>query len=249
MFEKLSHLTQLKQDVYNANMMLKTHNLVVLTWGNVSGIDENREYIVIKPSGVEYDMLTPEMMAVVNMRGETVGGELKPSSDTPTHLELYKAYKEIGGVCHTHSLYATSFAQATQSTVSLTGIDALGTTHADYFDGTIPCTRNLKKKEIQNDYEKNTGLVIIETLKKANTTPSDMPAVLVKSHGPFTFGRNAVESVEHSVVLENAAHMAFNTRLLAISGTFGNPPIMKNELLRKHFDRKHGANAYYGQGK
>lgn len=258
MFNELTHLTQLeqlkqlkklKEEVYNANMMLKTHNLVVLTWGNVSGIDANREYVVIKPSGVEYDKLTPEMMAVVNMRGEVVDGGLKPSSDTPTHLELYKAYKEIGGVCHTHSLYATSFAQSTQSTVNLIGIDALGTTHADYFDGTIPCTRGLKKKEIQNDYEKNTGLVIIEALKKADTTPSKMPAVLVKSHGPFTFGRNAVESVEHSIILENVAHMAFNTRLLAVSGTFGNPPCMKNELLRKHFDRKHGANAYYGQDK
>ena len=237
----LEHLKELREEVYRANMMLKEHNLVVLTWGNVSGIDKNREYIVIKPSGVDYDKLTPENMAVVNMRGEVVEGNLKPSSDTPTHLELYKAYKEIGGVCHTHSLYATSFAQSYYSKE----INALGTTHADYFDGAVPCSRMMKKNEIKTDYEKNTGLVIIETLNKVKKSPTQMPAVLVRSHGPFTFGKNAEESVEHSLILENVAHLAFNTKIIAVAGMYGGS--MQNELLRKHFDRKHGANAYYGQ--
>lgn len=238
----LEHLKELREEVYRANMMLKEQNLVVLTWGNVSGIDKNREYVVIKPSGVDYGKLTPENMAVVNMQGEIVEGDFKPSSDTPTHLELYKAYDEIGGVCHTHSLYATSFAQ------SITNFDCIypyGTTHADYFDGVIPCTRAMKKKEIETDYEKNTGLVIVETLKKNKLSPEEMPAVLVKSHGPFTFGKDAPESVEHSIILENVANMAFNTRMLMpeMVGSF----FMQKELLRKHFDRKHGANAYYGQ--
>lgn len=240
----LEQLKQLKEEVYNANMMLKEYDLVVLTWGNVSGIDKNREYVVIKPSGVEYDKLTPESMAVVNMRGETVEGDLKPSSDTPTHLELYKAYKEIGGICHTHSLYATSFAQSRWTD----GVNALGTTHADYFDGAIPCTRAMKKKEIEKDYEKNTGLVIIETLDEIKKSPEQMPAVLVKSHGPFAFGKNAEEAVEHSIILENVAHLAFNTKVLSGDAALVNFN-MQNKLLRKHFDRKHGANAYYGQGK
>ncbi|MCL2772182.1 MAG: L-ribulose-5-phosphate 4-epimerase AraD [Oscillospiraceae bacterium] len=238
-------LEQLKEEVYRANMMLKEHNLVILTWGNVSGIDANHEYVVIKPSGVEYDKLTPESMVVVNLRGEVVEGDLKPSSDTPTHIELYKTYKEIGGVCHTHSLYATSFAQCSTQSVN---IPALGTTHADYFDGAIPCTRALKKKEIRSDYEKNTGLVIVETLEKEKLSPEQMPAVLVKSHGPFTFGKNAAEAVEHSIILEEVAHLAANSILLTgvmSLGIIGYK--MQDELLRKHFDRKHGANAYYGQ--
>jgi len=239
----LEHLKELREEVYKANMMLKEYNLVVLTWGNVSGIDKNREYVVIKPSGVDYDKLTPDNMAVVNMRGEVVEGDFKPSSDTPTHLELYKAYKEIGGVCHTHSLYATSFAQARWDD----GITAFGTTHADYFDGKIICTRKMKKEEIEADYEKNTGLVIIETLEKAKKSPSEMPAVLVKSHGPFTFGKNAEESVEHALILENVAHLAFNTKIITSVGLVDCK--IQNSLLRKHFDRKHGANAYYGQGK
>jgi len=240
----LEHLKELREEVYRANMMLKEHNLVVLTWGNVSGIDKNREYVVIKPSGVDYDKLTPENMVVVNLRGEVVEGDLKPSSDTPTHLELYKEYKEISGVCHTHSLYATSFAQSNWNAES---IYPYGTTHADYFDGTVPCTRAMKKKEIETDYEKNTGLVIIETLKKFKLNPEQMPAVLVKSHGPFTFGKSAEDSVEHSLILENVAHMAFNTKILSYTGINGFS--MQKELLRKHFDRKHGANAYYGQKK
>jgi len=237
----LEQLKQLRERVYKANMMLKEHNLVVLTWGNVSGIDKNREYIVIKPSGVDYDKLSPENMAVVNMRGEVVEGDLNPSSDTPTHLELYKAFKKLGGICHTHSLYATSFAQSYWAK----GINALGTTHADYFDGAVPCTRAMKKSEIETDYEKNTGLVIVETLKKTKSSPSQMPAVLVRSHGPFTFGKDAKESVEHALILENVAHMAFNAQVLTNVGYTGYA--MQNALLRKHFDRKHGANAYYGQ--
>jgi L-ribulose-5-phosphate 4-epimerase len=240
----LEHLKELREQVYKANMMLKEHNLVVLTWGNVSGIDKNREYVVIKPSGVDYDKLSPENMAVVNMRGQVVEGDLNPSSDTHTHLELYKAYTELGGICHTHSLYATSFAQASQA---LGTINPLGTTHADYFNGAVPCTRAMKKSEIVEDYEKNTGLVIIETLQKAKKSPLHMPAVLVKSHGPFTFGKDAAKSVEHAIVLETVAHMAFNSKLLSTVGFGGEN--MPKPLLRKHFDRKHGPDAYYGQKK
>ena len=235
MFEKL------KEEVYRANMMLKEHNLVVLTWGNVSGIDEAREHVAIKPSGVDYAQLKPEDIVVVDMKGEVVEGELKPSVDTDTHLALYKEYKEVWGVCHTHSLYATSFAQA----YATPPLQALGTTHADYFDGAIPITRAMKKSEIEKDYEKNTGLVIIETLKQAKKTPSEMPAVLVKSHGPFTFGKNAKEAVEHSIILENVAQLAFNAKIIT------NVTYVKYEmpkaLLRKHFDRKHGAKKSYGQ--
>jgi len=240
----LEHLKELREQVYRANMMLKEYNLVVLTWGNVSGIDKNREYVAIKPSGVDYNKLSPENMVIVNLRGEVVEGDLKPSSDTPTHLELYKASKEIGGICHTHSLYATSFAQAYWSK----GINPLGTTHADYFDGMIPCTRAMKKIEIETDYEKNTGLVIIETMQKAKKSPSQMPAVLVKSHGPFTFGKSAIDSVEYALVLETVAQMAFNSQVLTTVGDTGYYK-MQEALLRKHFDRKHGAKAYYGQKK
>ena len=240
----LENLKELREEVYEANMMLKEHNLVIFTWGNVSGIDKNREYIVIKPSGVDYNKLTPGNMAVVNMQGEVIDGELKPSSDTATHIELYKAYGEIGGVCHTHSLYATSFAQAYWNSDN---IEPYGTTHADYFDGVIPCARAMKKKEIETDYEKNTGLLIVETLRKSKRSPLEMPAVLVKSHGPFTFGRNAKESSEHAVILENVAHMAFNAKILSYKSMLGDFSISR-ELLRRHFDRKHGENAYYGQG-
>lgn len=234
-------LEELKQQVYMANMSLKENNLIILTWGNVSGIDASRRYVAIKPSGVAYSELSPENIVIVDMQGSVVEGDLNPSSDTPTHLELYKAYPGIGGVCHTHSLYATSFAQAAESEV-----DAYGTTHADYFDGRVPRTRAMKKKEIARDYEKNTGLVIIETLRKAKLTPEQMPGVLVKSHGPFTWGRNAGEAAEYSLVLENVAHLAFNTRLLNKPASYVES-IISDALLRKHFDRKHGANAYYGQ--
>jgi L-ribulose-5-phosphate 4-epimerase len=240
-------LEELKEQVYRANMSLKENNLIILTWGNVSGIDESRQYIAIKPSGVDYAELSPDKIVIVDMLGNVVEGGLNPSSDTPTHLELYKAYPEIGGVCHTHSLYATSFAQAL-SVWSGQGILALGTTHADYFDGAIPGTRAMKKKEIAQDYEKNTGLVIIETLRKFKLTPEQMPAILVHSHGPFTWGRSAAEAAENSLVLENVAHLAFNTRILDDTST-ALAPLPPPALLRKHFDRKHGANAYYGQKK
>ena len=237
-------LEELKEQVYKANMSLKDNGLIILTWGNVSAIDESRSYIAIKPSGVSYDELAPDKIVITDMSGAVIEGGLKPSSDTATHLELYKAYPEIGGVCHTHSLYATSFAQADNWTAD--GISPFGTTHADYFDGAVPCTRAMKKKEIAKDYEKNTGLVIIETLRKLKLAPEQMPAVLVKSHGPFTWGKNAGEAAENSLVLENVAHLAFNTRLL--NGVKNNlDAAMQNELLRKHFDRKHGAGAYYGQ--
>ena len=236
-------LEQLKEEVYTANMMLKEHNLVILTWGNVSGIDINRELVVIKPSGVDYVKMKPEDMVVVNLKCEVIEGDLNPSSDTPTHLELYKAFEEIGGVCHTHSAYATAFAQ-----FGGWGIDAYGTTHADYFDGDIRCTRPMKKKEIQNDYEKNTGLVIIETLNKINASPLQMPAVLVHSHGPFTFGKDAKDSAINSVVLENVADLAYKTKTLREPYRTHNVAArIQPELLRKHFDRKHGKNAYYGQ--
>ena len=242
-------LEHLKEEVYAANMMLKEHNLVILTWGNVSGIDINRELVVIKPSGVDYDIMKPDDMVVVNLNGKVVEGRLNPSSDTPTHVELYKAFDEIGGVCHTHSTYATAFAQYSNK-MGMEGIDAYGTTHVDYFDGAIPCTRPMKKKEILNDYEKNTGLVIIETLKKMKISPLHMPAVLVNSHGPFTFGKNAKDSVINSVVLENVADLAYKTRNLLASSKLLSVTlagVIQPELLRKHFDRKHGENAYYGQ--
>ena len=234
-------LEELKEQVYRANMSLKENNLIILTWGNVSGIDESRQYMAIKPSGVDYAELTPDKIVIVDMDGRVVEGGLKPSSDTPTHLELYKAYPEIGGVCHTHSLYATSFAQAQLGTGE---IEALGTTHADYFDGAVPCTRAMKKKEIAQGYEKNTGLVIIETLRRLKLSPEQTPAVLVQSHGPFTWGKNADEAAENSLVLENVAQLAFNTRVL---NNTGNGLLPSSALLRKHFDRKHGAGAYYGQ--
>jgi L-ribulose-5-phosphate 4-epimerase len=236
-------LEELKEQVYRANMSLKENNLIILTWGNVSGIDESRQYIAIKPSGVDYAELSPDKIVIVDMNGKVAEGDLNPSSDTPTHLELYKAFPKIGGVCHTHSLYATSFAQSTNWSGD---VNPFGTTHADYFDGTVPCTRSMKKKEIVQDYEKNTGLVIIETFRKLKITPEQMPAVLVKSHGPFTWGKNAGEAAENSLVLENVAHLAFNTRILnGVKDTFD--VSIPSELLRKHFDRKHGANAYYGQ--
>jgi L-ribulose-5-phosphate 4-epimerase len=231
-------LEQLKQQVYEANMLLPKYNLVVMTWGNVSGIDRESGLVVIKPSGVEYSKLRPNMMTVVDLDGNIVEGDLRPSSDTPTHIELYKAFKTIGGVTHTHSSKATAWAQAGK------GIPAFGTTHADNFDGEIPCTRKMTQKEIVTEYEKNTGLVIIETLSGKN--PERMPAVLVHSHGPFTWGKDAVQSVEESLVLENVAMLALDKVLLNnISGSCYNP--MQEELLRKHFDRKHGPNAYYGQ--
>ena len=229
-------LELLKQEVYEANMLLTRHNLVVFTWGNVSGIDREKGLIVIKPSGVEYEKLSVDDMVVVDLDGNVIEGKYKPSSDTPTHIELYRDFPNIGGITHTHSHWATVWAQAGK------GILPLGTTHADYFDGEIPCTREMTKEEIESEYEKNTGLVIIETFNKIDYF--HMPAVLVHSHGPFAWGENAVHSVENSVILENVASLAFNTTLLKRSDEVDS---MQGLLLRKHFDRKHGKNAYYGQ--
>jgi len=226
-------LEEIKQRVYEANLQLKTTGLVVLTWGNVSEIDRETGYVVIKPSGVNYDTMKPEDMVVVNLAGEKIEGTYNPSSDLPTHLELYKAFPEIGGITHTHSRWATIFSQA--------GMDVkmLGTTHADTFYGDIPCTRKLTPEEISGEYEKETGKLIVETFQ--SHSPSDIPGVLVQSHGPFTWGKNAYKSVEHAIVLEECAMMAWHTLTM-------NPEVsFQPELADKHYFRKHGPNAYYGQ--
>ncbi len=233
-------LEQLKKEVYEANMMLVKYNLITFTWGNVSGIDREKGLVVIKPSGVEYDELTPDMLPVVDLDGNVVEGSLKPSSDTPTHLELYKAYPEIGGVTHTHSPWATIYAQAGR------GITPYGTTHADYFGTTIPCTRKMTDAEIKGAYEKETGTVILEALKDIGV--QQMHAALVYSHGPFTWGDDAKSSVEAAVVLEQVAMMSYNTEMLMYQAN-GDVERMQETLLRKHYDRKHGPNAYYGQKK
>jgi len=228
-------LEQLKKTVCTANLDLVTQGLAILTWGNVSGIDRERRLVVIKPSGVAYDGMKPEHMVVVSLEtGEVIEGNLKPSSDTPTHLELYRAFKGVGGIVHTHSLYATAWAQARRE------IPALGTTHADYFHGAIPCTRAMTPKEIKSDYELNTGKVIVERFRR--TDPTAMPAVLVASHGPFVWGPTVEKAVENAIVLETVARLA-NETLRA------NPRAgpMQQVLLDKHFLRKHGAGAYYGQ--
>ena len=228
-------LEKLKQEVLEANLMLPKYGLVTFTWGNVSAVDRESGTLVIKPSGVEYDTMTADDMVVVDLEtGKTVEGKYKPSSDTPTHLELYRAFDNIGGIVHTHSRWATSFAQAG------CGVMPLGTTQADYFYGEIPCTRAMTPEEIAGEYEKETGTVIIEAFKGID--PMTIPAVLVKSHGPFTWGKNAAEAVHNAVVLEEAAFMNFHSIML-------NPGIklMQQELMDKHYLRKHGANAYYGQ--
>ena len=228
-------LKKLKEQVFQANLLLPKHNLVTFTWGNVSGIDREKGLVVIKPSGVPYERMKRDDMVVLELAsGKVVDGELKPSSDTPTHLELYKAFPNIGGIVHTHSRWATSFAQAGR------GIAALGTTHGDYFYGEIPCTRKMTEAEIQAEYEKETGTVIIETFKDKN--PDAIPGVVVYSHGPFAWGKDAMDAVHNAVVMEEVAFMNIQTMLL-------NPNIqpMQQELLDKHYLRKHGANAYYGQ--
>jgi len=228
-------LAQLKEQVFQANLLLPKHGLITFTWGNVSGIDREQGLVVIKPSGVSYDVMTIEDMVVVELEtGKTVEGSLKPSSDTATHLELYKAFPNIGGIVHTHSRWATTFAQAGR------GIMALGTTHGDYFYGEIPCTRKMTKAEIEGEYEKETGTVIIETFHGKD--PNAMPAVLVYSHGPFAWGKDPMDAVHNAVVLEEVAFMNFHTLMLE-----PNIPPMQQELLDKHYLRKHGANAYYGQ--
>ena len=229
-------LEALKQEVLEANLLLPKHGLITFTWGNVSGIDRESGLVVIKPSGVEYDDMKPEDMVVVSLEtGERVEGKYKPSSDTDTHLILYKTFPELGGVVHTHSRWATSFAQAGK------GIPAFGTTQGDYFYGDIPCTRKMTPAEIAGEYELETGNVIIETFKDID--PMTIPAVLVHSHGPFAWGTDPHNAVHNAVVLEEVAFMAFHAMAL----TPGLPP-MQQELLDKHYLRKHGANAYYGQG-
>lgn len=230
-------LEELKDQVYKANLQLPQYGLVTFTWGNVSGVDREKGLVVIKPSGVPYETLKPEDMVIVDMMtGEPLKGNLRPSSDTPTHLELYKAFQNIGGIVHTHSRWATIFAQAGQT------IRALGTTHADHFYGEVPCTRKMKAEEIEGDYEKETGLVIKEHFKDKD--PDAIPAVLVHSHGPFTWGKNPQEAVHNAVVLEEVAFMNYHTQMLDT-----NIPSMQKELLDKHYLRKHGNNAYYGQKK
>ena len=227
-------LEALKKKVYDANMELPKRSLITYTWGNVSGIDREAGLFVIKPSGVDYDVLKPEDMVVMNLAGERVEGDYNPSSDTATHLELYKAFPEVGGIVHTHSPWATSWAQAGRS------IPCYGTTHADYFYGEIPCSRGLTVEEIEEAYEKNTGLVIIETFQGKN--PMYVPGVILENHGPFTWGKDADEAVHNAVVLEEVAKMAYQTEQLK--------PEVKpapQELQDKHFLRKHGENAYYGQ--
>ncbi len=229
-------LEQLKKEVYEANMELPRRGLITYTWGNVSGRDAETGYFVIKPSGVDYDKLAPEDMVVVDLEGNVIEGKYRPSSDTPTHIELYKKYPEIGGIVHTHSPEATSWAQAGRS------IPLYGTTHADYFYGPIPCARSLTRAEIEGEYEKNTGLVIIETFEENGINPVYTPGVLCCNHGPFTWGKDAAEAVHNAVVLEEVAKMATKTELI-------NPRVTTapDTIRDKHFFRKHGANAYYGQ--
>ena len=229
-------LEQLKKEVYEANISLVKNGLVILTWGNVSGIDRQKGLVVIKPSGVEYNQMTFEDMVVVDLENNVVEGKLKPSSDVETHLVLYKKFEDIKGIAHTHSKWATVFAQAGK------GIPPLGTTHADYFDGEVPCTREMTQDEIEKEYEKNTGNIIVETFNDVDY--SHVPAVLVHSHGPFVWGSNAKNAVENSFILETIAEIAFYT--ISLKGLNPLNPISKG-LLRKHFDRKHGTKAYYGQ--
>ena len=229
-------LEQLKQQVFEANLELPKRNLVTYTWGNVSGIDRATNLVVIKPSGVDYETMTAEDMVVVDLDGKVVEGKWKPSSDTPTHVELYRAFPEVGGIVHTHSRWATIFAEAGRE------IPAMGTTQADYFYGAVPCTRKMTDAEIQGEYEKETGKVIIEAFDGID--PMAIPGVLVYSHGPFTWGKDAHEAVHNAVVLEQLAMMAYYTESLSTGSATGP---MQQELLDKHYLRKHGANAYYGQ--
>ena len=229
-------LEQLKKEVYEANMLLPRYGLVTFTWGNVSGIDRESGLFVIKPSGVEYEKLMPEDMVVVDLEGNKVEGRYEPSSDTPTHTELYNRFPQIGGIVHTHSAWATSWAQAGRD------IPCYGTTHADYFYGTIPCVRNLTKEEIAEAYEKNTGVVIADEFERQKIDHTAVPAVLCRNHGVFAWGKDAAEAVHNAVVTEEVAKMAARSEFL-------NPDIKPapQELQDKHYYRKHGENAYYGQ--
>jgi L-ribulose-5-phosphate 4-epimerase len=239
-------LEELKEKVCKANLDLVKHGLVIFTWGNVSAIDRASGLVVIKPSGVSYDNMKPEDMVVVDLDGNVVEGSLRPSSDTPTHLVLYRNFPNIGGVVHTHSTYATAWAQAGRD------IPSIGTTHADYFHNDIPCTRDMKKAEVFGEYEKETGNVIVERFKGMN--PDDTPAVLVRNHGPFAWGTDADNAVHNAVVLEEVAKMAFIASSVHLAGSIymgpaSNTPSMNKHLIEKHYSRKHGPNAYYGQKK
>lgn len=229
-------LEKLKEDVFKENLELIEKKLVIYTWGNVSGIDRNSKILAIKPSGIDYNIMRSEDMVLLDLDGKKLEGKYKPSSDTATHIELYKAFPEIGAIVHTHSSYATSWAQAIKD------IPAFGSTHADYFYGDIPCSRPLTKEEVESEYEKNTGLVIIETLKNRNINPMDIPGIIIASHGPFSWGKDAKQAVYNAVVLEELSKMAYRTIQI-------NPNIKSVEkyLLDKHYFRKHGKNAYYGQ--
>ena len=231
-------LKKLKHAVYEANMELPHRGLVTYTWGNVSGIDRERGLVVIKPSGVSYDELTPDDLVVLDLDGKVVDGKLNPSSDTKTHLELYKAFPEIGGIVHTHSPYAVGWAQVGRD------IPAYGTTHADYFYGPVPCCRSLTEQEVEEDYERNTGLVIVETFRQRELDPVHVPGAICRNHGPFTWGKDAAQAVYHAVVLEEVAKMAVYTTQIAPDAQPA-----PQYVLDKHFLRKHGPNAYYGQKK
>ena len=230
-------LEQLKKEVFDANLLLPKYGLVIFTWGNVSGIDREKGLVIIKPSGVDYETMKVDDMVVTDLEGNVVEGKLKPSSDLMTHLEFYKNFPNIGGVVHTHSINAVAFAQAGRD------IPALGTTHGDYFYGNIPCTRLMTPEEIAGEYELNTGKVIVEELGRRGIDPDMMPGVLVHSHGPFTWGKDPFDAVHNSVVLEALSEMALKSLMI-------NPEVnrMQQELLDKHFLRKHGPGAYYGQG-
>lgn len=231
-------LEELKERVFRANLDLVRHNLVIFTWGNVSGIDREKGLVVIKPSGVDYDSMKASDMVVVDLKtSETVEGELNPSSDTPTHLILYRTYPDIGGIVHTHSTYATAWAQAGKD------IPNIGTTHSDYYHNDIPCTGDMTEKEIKGDYELETGNVIVKRLNQGNINPMHTPGALVKNHGPFAWGKNPDNAVYNAVVMEQVAKMAYLSFAI-------NPETSMNPLLvEKHFSRKHGPNAYYGQKK
>ncbi|MBO6172478.1 MAG: L-ribulose-5-phosphate 4-epimerase [Bacteroidales bacterium] len=236
-------LEELKEKVCKANLELVRHGLVLFTWGNASAIDRPSGLVVIKPSGVSYDDMKPSDMVVVDLEGKVVEGNLRPSSDTPTHVVLYKAFPGIGGVVHTHSTYATAWAQAGRN------IPNIGTTHADYFHDDIPCTRDMRKAEVFGEYEKETGNVIVERFR--NIDPNDTPGVLVRNHGPFTWGTDVLNAVHNAVVLEEVAKMAFisSTLQLPTLDVIEHVPSMNKHLIEKHYSRKHGPGAYYGQSK
>lgn len=234
-------LEELKAKVFEANLRLVEYNLVVLTWGNVSAIDRESGLVVIKPSGVPYSTMKAEDMVVMDLAGNKVEGKLNPSSDTPTHLELYRKFGEIGGIVHTHSPWACAWAQAGRD------IPAYGTTHADFAFGDIPCTRGLTENEVNGEYELNTGKVIVEEFNKRNLNPAKCPAVLIHRHGPFTWGKDENKAVENALILEEVAKMAYRTESVAALSD-GSDIGIENYLLNKHYQRKHGKNAYYGQG-